>query len=371
MFCPAIVRFRLRSARQLTNSTTLRKITTPCLLFFLFLMPLSGLAQDQFRPLYLSGKVVLPDGSPPPEPAILELRCGDQRQPQYYTDSKGYFNFRVGGEPSHMVADSQRTLPGAPVGASGSDRSHVSLTNCELEAALPGYTSSKIFLGRRSVFENSNVGTIVLTPVAEGEGSFISMNTLSAPPDARKAFDKAGKELAKKRPNAKNATKELQKALEVYPQFAAAWNLLGKTRTMTNDLEGARKAFQKAIESDPKFVPPRLSLALLDLKEQRAAEAANMAGSVIKLLPELAEAHYYNAIAQFSLGNLSAAETSIHVIEKTPQAKQYPRIHFMLGNILTQRGEIQQAAVEFRQFLEMEPSSRAAEAVRKQLGKLN
>src|SRR5512140_1209422 len=55
---------------------------------------------DQFRPLSLSGRVVLEDGTPPPEPAMIEMRCEGQRQPQYYTNKKGNFNFRVGGELS-------------------------------------------------------------------------------------------------------------------------------------------------------------------------------------------------------------------------------------------------------------------------------
>lgn len=331
------------------------------------LLPVSSLGQGQFRPLYLSGKVTFEDGTPPPENTVVELWCGGQREPQEHTNREGKFNFRVGGDQSRAITDSQRQIPGAAVGASGADRSFVSLTNCELQAALPGYTSSKIFLGRRSVFESSDVGTIILRSVAKGEGTFVSANTLSAPNDARKAFEKGKKEMDKKKPNPDKAAKELQKAVEIYPQFAAAWNLLGEARAARNDIDGAREAFTKAMESDPKFVPPCLSLALMELKRQRLGEAVKYTDHVIQLLPELAEAHFYRAVASMSQGDFATAEESIRIVQAGPEAGKFPRTHFMLGNILAQKGDIPNAAAEFRRYLQVEPSSNAAEAVRKQL----
>jgi hypothetical protein len=67
-----------------------------------------GQGQDTFRPLSLSGRVVTEDGSPLPEPAVVELRCEGQRLPQRQTNAKGAFTFRIGGEPSRGLADSQQ-----------------------------------------------------------------------------------------------------------------------------------------------------------------------------------------------------------------------------------------------------------------------
>ena len=335
---------------------------------WLLLPPLLALgAQGQFRQLYISGKVVMPDGAPPPQPAKLELRCEGMTQPQAFTDSKGSFNFPVGGAKHRRIEDASRTGPMAPVGASGPDRSFVSLTNCELEASLPGYTSSKINLGRRSVFESPDVGTLILRPVAKGAGLLVSMTTLSAPEEARKAFERAEKETNKEKPNLDKAARELEKAVQSYSQFAAAWNLLGENRARRNDLPGAEDAFRKSAESDPKFLPPMLSLALLELKQNRMPEAAQWAERILKLAPEHVEASYYNAIALSTLGNLEAAEASIKVVHASPDAARYPRTRFLLGNVYAQRGQVQEAAAEFRQFLAAETAGPAAEAVRKQL----
>lgn len=333
----------------------------------LFLALSLGVAQAQFRPLSLSGKVVMDDGTPPPEPAVIEVWCESERLPQQFTDRKGNFSFQVSGDESRRLTDARQSRPGAPVGATGSDRSHVSMSRCVLQASLPGYTSSRINLGRRSVFESPDVGTIVLRPVAKGEGTFVSINTLSAPDSARKAFERAEKEMAKERPNFSRASADLERAVKIYPEFAAAWELLGRVRASGGDLAGAREAFQQAVNSDPKFVPPQLSLAVLGLQEHRWPDVVSVTGETLALLPDLPEAHYYRAVAQSTLGNVADAEASLRLVQDSVEAEKYPRTHFLLGTILADRGDIPGAAAEFRAYLDLEPASRAAEVARKQL----
>ena len=56
---------------------------------------------------------IMEDGTPPPEPAAIEVVCVAHRIPQTYTDSKGKFSFRL-GEHQEVTSD-------ASLGA-GSDR---------------------------------------------------------------------------------------------------------------------------------------------------------------------------------------------------------------------------------------------------------
>jgi hypothetical protein len=46
-------------------------------------------SQGQFRALYLSGNVSLQDGSPPPDPARIELICSGRIEPQALTERSG------------------------------------------------------------------------------------------------------------------------------------------------------------------------------------------------------------------------------------------------------------------------------------------
>src|SRR5688572_19730542 len=48
------------------------------------------------RPIYLSGKVVLDDGTPPPDSVVIERVCNGQPRAEAYTDSKGRFSFQLG-----------------------------------------------------------------------------------------------------------------------------------------------------------------------------------------------------------------------------------------------------------------------------------
>lgn len=243
----------------------------------------------------------------------------------------------------------------------------VDLSGCSVEAYLPGFSSTSMPLTRRSLFEKPDIGTIVLRRRAKAGEPTVSANSLYGPPEARKALKEAEKHLVKGRRDVEKASAALEKAVGLYPKFAVAWHRLGEVRAMKADPEGAREAFLRAAEADPKYVLPCLALALIELGRQNVREAAEYARRVLAAEPELPEAHFYNAVAHFTLGNFDQAEASIRVVEESPEAGRYPRTHFLLGNILIRRGAIAQAAVEFRRYVELEPFSRAAAEARKQL----
>ena len=50
------------------------------------------------RAMYLSGKVQMDDGTPPPQSVTIERVCGGYRKAEAYTDSKGRFSFQFGQE---------------------------------------------------------------------------------------------------------------------------------------------------------------------------------------------------------------------------------------------------------------------------------
>src|SRR5277367_2737381 len=51
------------------------------------------------RPIYISGKVMLNDGTPPSDFVLIERVCGGSAHPETHTDSKGHFSFTVGQTP--------------------------------------------------------------------------------------------------------------------------------------------------------------------------------------------------------------------------------------------------------------------------------
>ncbi len=329
------------------------------------------------RPIFISGKVVLDDGTPPPEPVVIEAVCSGQVRPQAYTSSKGHFSFQWGQQHgavlmdasvSSGVASGRDPFSGSTMGGTQSaGLGAVNLMGCELRAALPGYRSEAVVLTRRSMFDNPDVGTIVLRRLANVPGAAISFTTLAAPKEAKKSYEKALKLTRDKNPKPGEAAKELERAVQEYPQYAAAWALLGEARLKMKDDEGARKAFEQSIASDAKYISPYAQLAVIELRASRWKSAAEVTDQLMHLNPQMGQAHYFNAIANYNLGKMDVAEKSARSAIKTDEDGKNPEAHRLLGSILARRGEFPEAAERFRSFLQLMPNSSSAEQLRKQL----
>ena len=188
------------------------------------------------RPSFVSGKVLMDDGSSLPGPVTVNLVCQGSVRQQAATFGDGDFSLELDFDLKSMdasvsgnEADSVDAFARVPGGQSYSDR-ELDLRGCELRTALAGFRSNSIKLGLRRSMENSDVGVIVLQRLDEVSGLTVSFTTLRAPKKARKAFDKAQKELKKPKGNISKAIKELKKAVKAFPEFAAAWYLLGTSR---------------------------------------------------------------------------------------------------------------------------------------------
>ncbi len=342
-----------------------------------------GPDQQMRRPVLLRGRVVLADGSPLPGSVNVELVCLSSVRQQASTFSDGNFSFQVGGHSRTAFADASvsgaagnpggdatrnplfRRLSSQP-GIDWADGS-MNLAGCELRAVLPGFESDRLQLGMRRSLDNPNVGHIVLRRLDKVQGSTVSFASLSAPKKARKAYEKAKKELRKKRVKYSKVTQELEKAVKLYPKYATAWHLLGSTRLQLKDEKGARKAFQQAIESDSNYVRPYLSLAMLAGGRNRWQEVARLVDRVLELNPYISQAHYLRAMANFKLRKLDLAEQSLYEYRKHVPSKQSPQSFFLAGAIFASKGKDASAATEFRQFLEMSPDDPRGDQVRQQL----
>ena len=161
--------------------------------------------------------------------------------------------------------------------------------------------------------------------------------------------------------------KELEKAVEIYPEFASAWHLLGEVHLNQNDRPAASGAFEEAKIADPAYVNPYLALALMALEEERWQAAANLSGETLVLNPQLAKAHYYTALAYSSLGNIDVAEKSALRVLEHNQAQIFPLTYYVLGLADSQRGNFPSAAARYRTFLEIQPHVSLSGKLKEQL----
>ena len=143
---------------------------------------------------FISGKVVLDDGSRLTESATILTICRGHRQAVTHTDSHGSFSFEFGDRTSAAAAgvaaaDADSSWTPAGGGARGNQRDW---RDCELVADLPGFTSQTVDLSSRmSTFETTDIGRLVLHRIGEVEGLTISATSAMAPKTRRRPTKRA------------------------------------------------------------------------------------------------------------------------------------------------------------------------------------
>lgn len=329
------------------------------------------------RPIFISGKVALSDGTAPSEPVKIERVCNGSPRLEARTDRKGRFSFQLGQNLEFQDASANGQdgfgggfgAPRGPGFGSNSSLRDNNLFGCELRATLPGYRSDPVSLANIHYLDNPDLGTIILHPIAHVEGLTVSATTALAPKDARKAYEKGLEAAGKKNPD--EAQKDFEKAVAVYPKYAAAWFALGQINEQRDHGEEARKAYDQSIAADSKFVPPYERLSFMALKESKWQELADTTDHMLQLNPyDYPSGYYLSSVANLQLQHLDVAEKNAREAIRLDPLKKNARVHYVLGLILAQKREFTASAESLQTFLNADPSAPDADIVRKQLEKV-
>lgn len=317
--------------------------------------------------VYLSGKVVVDDGSELTEPASVQSICGGQRRNQAYTDRKGRFSFEFGNRSNGL---SGIGVSDAATSSMSSSVSPKDWQGCELQAVLPGFSSDTIELSNRITGGGmSDVGRIVLHRLAKVEGLTLSATSAAAPSAAKKALEKGREDVRKNKLDA--ARQSFQKAVEIYPQYALAWCELGRLQLQDNQPDAARASFDKAVAADAKYVNPYVGLSQIALKEQKWQEVVNVTGKLLALDPvSFPDAWFYNGVGNYQLHDLDAAEKSARRGVQIDTAHHTPKIQYLLGMVLAQKHQYQEATQYMQQYLQLSTAPADIAEAQKQLAEL-
>lgn len=323
-----------------------------------------GRGQDPFgnRPIYISGKVMLAEGGPAPIETVIERICNGQPIPEGYVSPKGDFSIQL-GRNNQVFADASTANWGGGAfgsgsrtpGGMGSQITERDLMGCEIRASLAGYRSNVVQLSGRRALDNPDIGTLILTRLANVEGFTISMTTMSAPKDARKAYEKGSKELGKKKYD--KAFPQLEKAVELYPEYAVAWYARGQALEGLKKNEEAAASYQKAIDADRKYLPPYLRLATIAANENQWQRAEEYSATAIRMNPiDFPYAFYVNALSNLQLENFEKAETSAKEALKMDSGHHMPRLDYFLALIMANQRKYVEAADHMKAFLKLLPA---------------
>src|SRR5205807_1276435 len=103
----------------------------------------------------------------------------------------------------------------------------------------------------------------------------------------------------------------LQKAVQLYPQYAVGWFELGRVQLLKKDVDQARRSFGQSLAIDANYMNPYLELARIEAREQSWQPLADLTAKSISMNSTASpEIWFFNGMANYNLQRLDEAEKS-------------------------------------------------------------
>jgi len=134
---------------------------------------------------------------------------------------------------------------------------------------------------------------------------------------------------------------------------AKAYVEFGAANGMRGDLEGAVKAFEQAINLDPKFAPAYYNLGYAKSLQNKTDEAVENYDKAIALDPNYRDAFNQRGNLKGRHGDFAGAIPDFKEVVRI--APDYPQAHYNLGHVYYFTGDLDNATKELNQALALDP----------------
>ncbi|HKD09496.1 MAG TPA: tetratricopeptide repeat protein [Bryobacteraceae bacterium] len=199
-------------------------------------------------------------------------------------------------------------------------------------------------------------------------GATVAATVLSIPDSAVREFREAQRCLQRR--DSDCASGHLRRAVQVAPQFVAAWNQLGTIAYQTQRYADAETNFREALRSDPEAFEPLVNLGGVLLNLGRPEEAIGYNKRAVERRPNDALANSQLGMSYLQLNELDPAEKYLKTaVQLDPAHFSHPQLS--LAGIYIKRGDRQSAASALRGFLEQHPDSPRAVEIREKIAQLS
>jgi tetratricopeptide (TPR) repeat protein len=178
---------------------------------------------------------------------------------------------------------------------------------------------------------------------------YVSAAMLKIPDKAKSQFEKGMKALNKK--DWEKAKEHLQKATEIYPQYAAAFNALGVVAMNTGASVEGREYFDRAINADPEYAASYVNRAKIMMGENDHAKAKELLNKSVGLDPVNPEALSMLSICSVKTGDGAMAVSSAERAHRLPH-ERFPIVHFVAGVVHETEQQFADAIREYKLFIE-------------------
>lgn len=199
------------------------------------------------------------------------------------------------------------------------------------------------------------------------ESGRVSIHELSIPKSALREYESAQQALSRR--DVAGAVKHLNEAVELAPQFSAAWNHLGTIAYQSGQYHEAEADFRKALAAEPEAYAPLVNLGgvLINLAQWDNALEYNRRAVLANPQDPLANSQL--GMAYFFSGHMNLAEKYLTI------AKQLDPTHFshpqlLLAEIHLRRNEPQAAADELEDLLKRHPDLPNAAKIKGEIARL-
>jgi tetratricopeptide (TPR) repeat protein len=213
---------------------------------------------------------------------------------------------------------------------------------------------------------------VKLNSVAGPAGAGSTQGTVSAydlniPKKAREEFTKGAESM--QRTEWKKASAHLDKAVSIYPQYAAAYNNLGVVSMRLSDTVKAKASFQKAIDLNDTNGSAYLNLGRLYLMDRNFDEAARLIGKSLTMDRSSPEALTLLSDCELATGHYTDAIVHARRVHTLPH-QRFAVAHLIAASAYERQGNSKDASAEYEQFLKEDPRSPRAASARKALERM-
>src|SRR5262249_52347798 len=195
-------------------------------------------------------------------------------------------------------------------------------------------------------------------------------NALRAPDKARSALQRAHEALTRGRDA--EAGKDLERALQIYPNYAQALLLRGVIKMRSDHLQEACADFQNAIQLDPNLGAAYVALGAVYNRLGHFNDATLVLKRAAAILPTAWFAHYESALAYLGTGKIEAAWHAIsRALDNLPD-EPYNRsaIFYIEARVLLVKN-YPEARAALEQSINEDPKGEFAKLARQLLDRLN
>lgn len=188
------------------------------------------------------------------------------------------------------------------------------------------------------------------------------------PEPARREFERAS-ELLKKTEQHKTGIETLKKAIDIFPLYFEALELLGTEYVKQKEWEQAVPVLTKAIEVNSRAYHSLNSLSVAQYNLKQLPQALELMRRAISLNQKSVNANLWLGMLLRQSGKLDEAEKYLKEANQLAGTKS-PDAHWELALLFNQLKRYAEAADELELFLKTQPNARDTELIKKLIQRL-